>query len=62
MGWGGRTCPGRYLAEMIVFKVVTALLAEFRVEVVEMPEEGNMECYFMAMMSGVVVRLRERSR
>ncbi|KAK4654025.1 hypothetical protein QC762_400470 [Podospora pseudocomata] len=61
-GGGGRTCPGRYLAEMIVFKVVTALLAEFQVEVVEMPEEGNMECYFMAMMSGVVVRLRERSR
>ncbi|KAK4205556.1 putative cytochrome P450 E-class, group I [Triangularia verruculosa] len=61
-GGGGRTCPGRYLAEMIVFKVITTLLGEFDVEVTKMPEEEEMECYFMAMMSGVVVRFRERPR
>ncbi|KAK4176540.1 putative cytochrome P450 E-class, group I [Triangularia setosa] len=61
-GGGGRTCPGRYLAEMIVFKAVTALLGEFEIEVLRMPKEEEMECYFMAMMSGAMVRLRERSR
>lgn len=58
-GGGGRTCPGRYLAEMIVFKVITTLLGEFDIEVVKMPEEEEMECYLMAMMSGIVVRFRE---
>ncbi|KAK0744766.1 cytochrome P450 [Apiosordaria backusii] len=61
-GGGGRTCPGRYLAEMIVFKVVTSLLGKFEVEVVKIPEEKEMRCYFMAMMSGVVVKFRERVR
>ncbi|KAK3991428.1 Pisatin demethylase [Cladorrhinum sp. PSN332] len=58
-GGGARTCPGRYLAEMVVLKVVTGLFKEFRVEVTVMPKDGDMPCYFMAMMSGVMVKFRQ---
>jgi cytochrome P450 len=55
--WGGgaRTCPGRHLAELIVYKVVPALLKEFDVEV-DIPPEEDMPFYFMAMLSGVKAR------
>jgi cytochrome P450 len=56
--WGGgaRACPGRHLAELIVFKVVPALLREFDLEITVMPDERDMPCYFMAMLSGVKAR------
>lgn len=57
-GGGGRICPGRHLAELIVFKVVPALLREFDVEITTMPKESDMPCYFMAMMTGVKVRFQ----
>ncbi|KHE86564.1 cytochrome P450, partial [Neurospora crassa] len=61
-GGGARTCPGRHLAELIVWKVIPRLVAEFRVEVTHMPrdEEKNMERFFMSMLTGVKVRFLER--
>ncbi|KAK4184431.1 cytochrome P450 [Podospora australis] len=64
-GGGGRTCPGRFLAEMIIRKVVTALVGEFEVAItsglpIDAANEERMSCYFMAMMSGVKVRFRSR--
>ncbi len=55
--WGGgaRTCPGRHLAELIVYKVVPALLREFDLEIV-LPPESEICYYFMAMLTGVKVR------
>lgn len=53
--WGGgsRSCPGRHLAELVVNKVVPALLREFDLEITTMPDEREMPCYFMAMLTGV---------
>lgn len=55
--WGGgaRTCPGRHLAEMILYKVVTTLMGEFDIEV-DIPPEVDMPFYFMAMLSGTKAR------
>ncbi|KAK3489928.1 cytochrome P450 [Neurospora crassa] len=61
-GGGARTCPGRHLAELIVWKVIPRLVAEFRVEVTHMPDEEDMERYFMSMLTGVKVRFLERGR
>lgn len=52
-GAGTRACPGRHLAELIVFKVVPALLREFDVQITAMPEQEDMPCYFMAILTGV---------
>lgn len=59
--WGGgaRTCPGRHLAEMLVSKIVPALVANFEVEVTIPPEE-EMPYYFMAMLTGVRARFLPR--
>lgn len=56
--WGGgaRACPGRHLAELVLYKVVPALLREFDVEITRMPSEAEMPCYFMAMLTGVKAR------
>lgn len=59
--WGGgaRTCPGRHLAEMLVSKIVPALVANFEVEVT-MPPEEEIPYYFMAMLTGVRARFIPR--
>ncbi|KAL2274469.1 hypothetical protein FJTKL_03218 [Diaporthe vaccinii] len=59
--WGGgaRTCPGRHLAEMLVSKIVPALVANFEVEVA-MPPEEEIPYYFMAMLTGVRARFIPR--
>jgi cytochrome P450 len=59
--WGGgaRTCPGRHLAELIVYKVVPTLMKEFHVEV-DIPDEEGMPFYFMSMLSGVKARFLPR--
>lgn len=59
--WGGgaRTCPGRHLAEMLVSKIVPALVANFEVEVT-MPPEEEIPYYFMAMLTGVRARFLPR--
>jgi cytochrome P450 len=56
--WGGgaRTCPGRHLAELVVFKVVPALLKDFDLKITVMPEESKVPYYFMAMLTGVKAR------
>ncbi|GJC87757.1 cytochrome P450 monooxygenase sdnT [Colletotrichum liriopes] len=54
-GGGGRMCPGRHLAELVVFKTIPALLENFDLEVV-MPPEEEIQYYFMAMLTGVKVR------
>jgi len=55
--WGGgaRTCPGRHLAELIMYKIVPTLIDEFDIAV-DIPPERDMPFYFMAMMSGVKAR------
>ena len=57
LAWGGgaRSCPGRHLAELIVDKTVTALLAEFDI-VADVPPEEEMPSYFLSMMTGVTAR------
>lgn len=59
--WGGgaRTCPGRQLAEMLVSKIVPALVGNFEVEVTVPPDE-EMPYYFMAMLTGVRARFVPR--
>lgn len=61
-GGGGRTCPGRHLAEMLLYKIVPALIGAFDVEVVTMPTDDDMKCYFMSMLTGVRVRFLPRDR
>ncbi|KAG7123705.1 Cytochrome monooxygenase sdnT like protein [Verticillium longisporum] len=60
--WGGgnRTCPGRHLAYLVVYKVIPALMSEFDVEVA-MPPEEEIRYYFMAMLTGVKVRFRPKA-
>ncbi len=59
--WGGgsRTCPGRYLAEMVVYKTVAALVREFDVEI-NMPPDDEIRYYFLAMLTGVTARFNSR--
>ncbi|SPQ20714.1 f3decbc3-5019-46e8-b3ad-4407bd8b343f [Thermothielavioides terrestris] len=52
-GAGARACPGRHLAEMVVYKVIPALLREFDLKITVLPKEEEMPCYFIAMMTGV---------
>lgn len=54
-GGGPRTCPGRYLAEMLVGKIVPTIFRHFDLEVVIPPEE-EMPHYFMSMLTGVKAR------
>ena len=61
-GGAPRTCPGRHLAELIVWKVVPRLIAEFKVEVTRMPEDEEGERFFMSMLTGVGVRFLERGQ
>lgn len=58
-GGGARTCPGRYLAEMLVFKIVLAVLRHFEIKVT-MPPEEETSYYFMAMLTGAQVRFVPR--
>ena len=61
--WGGgpRSCPGRRLAELVIYKVVPALLREFELEV-RMPPKEEICYYFVAMLTGVKVRFIPRGR
>ncbi|KAJ4391520.1 hypothetical protein N0V93_005138 [Gnomoniopsis smithogilvyi] len=58
-GGGARTCPGRYLAEMLVGKIVPVIIRHFDIEVTIPPEE-DMPFYFMAMLTGVKARFIAR--
>ncbi|KAJ4123115.1 hypothetical protein NW768_010109 [Fusarium equiseti] len=60
LAWGGgaRSCPGRHLAELVVYKVVPALVKQFRIEA-DVPD-GEGRSYFLSMMTGVKVRFLER--
>ncbi|KAF4982210.1 hypothetical protein FZEAL_2094 [Fusarium zealandicum] len=61
LSWGGgsRTCPGRHLAELVVFKVVPALVKEFKIEAV-LPPEDKRRSYFLSMLTGVKARFIEK--
>lgn len=61
LSWGGgsRSCPGRHLAELVVFKVIPALVKEFRIEAV-LPPEDEGRSYFLSMLTGVKTRFIER--
>ena len=61
-GGGGRTCPGRHLAEMLLHKIVPALMGAFDVEIVTMPTDDDMKTYFMSMLTGVRVRFLPSDR
>ncbi|KAK1573263.1 cytochrome P450 [Colletotrichum navitas] len=60
-GGGGRMCPGRHLAELVVYKTIPALLEHFDVEVV-MPPEEEIQYYFIAMLTGVRARFVAKSK
>ncbi|PTB68156.1 cytochrome P450 [Trichoderma citrinoviride] len=57
LNWGGgpRICPGKNLAEMVVYKVISALFERFNVEVSVPPEVGQ-PSYFLSMITGVKAR------
>jgi cytochrome P450 len=59
--WGGgaRTCPGRHLAELIVHRAVSRLVQEFEI-VCEISPDEDLCFYFMAMLTGVMVRFSMR--
>lgn len=61
--WGGgaRTCPGRYLAELVVYKAVVALIRNFDVEAT-MPAEEGIKYYFLAMLTGAKARFHIREK
>lgn len=59
-GGGARTCPGRYLAELLVSKIVPSLIRHFEVQV-RMPPYEDMPHYFMAMLTGVKARFIPRA-
>ncbi|GIZ44312.1 hypothetical protein CKM354_000751400 [Cercospora kikuchii] len=61
--WGGgaRTCPGKNLAQLILYKVVGTLFREFDIEV-EMPDEEEIKYYFMAMLTGVKAKVKSREQ
>lgn len=59
-GGGARTCPGRYLAEMLVSKIVPALVSHFEVRV-SIPPEEEMPHYFMSMLTGVKAQFIPRT-
>jgi cytochrome P450 len=60
--WGGgsRSCPGKHLAELVLYKAVPALIKEFEVEA-KLPPEHDIRYFFMAMLSGVKVRFIPRN-
>lgn len=57
LSWGGgsRTCPGRHLAELMVFKIISALILHFDITT-SVPPEESMPSYFMSMPTGVKVK------
>lgn len=57
LNWGGgsRSCPGRPLAELVVFKVVTRLLHRYDVRV-KMPPESAQRSYFLSVLTGIKAR------
>ncbi|KAF6829011.1 cytochrome P450 [Colletotrichum musicola] len=60
-GGGGRMCPGRHLAELVVYKTIPALMEYFDVKVT-MPPEEEIQYYFMAMLTGVKARFTPRKK
>ncbi|KAI6778287.1 Pisatin demethylase-like protein [Emericellopsis cladophorae] len=63
LGWGGgaRSCPGRHLAEMMVWKMAVVLIREFEI-CVEAPAEEEMPSYFLSIMTGVKARFQRREQ
>ncbi|KAG9249767.1 cytochrome P450 [Emericellopsis atlantica] len=63
LGWGGgaRSCPGRHLAEMMVWKMAVVLLREFEI-CVQAPAEEEMPSYFLSIMTGVKARFQRRDK
>lgn len=61
LSWGGgsRSCPGRHLAELVVFKLVPALVKDFKIEAV-LPPEDEGRSYFLSMLTGVKTRFIDR--
>ncbi|KAI7927357.1 hypothetical protein M0657_003002 [Pyricularia oryzae] len=61
--WGGgaRTCPGKNLAEIILYKTIERLVHDFEV-VCKLPPDEEICYYFMAMLTGVKVRFLERKK
>ncbi|TLD34161.1 hypothetical protein PspLS_01192 [Pyricularia sp. CBS 133598] len=61
--WGGgaRTCPGKNLAEIILYKTIARLVHDFEV-VCKVPPDDEICYYFMAMLTGVKVRFSKRKK
>ncbi|KAI1777511.1 cytochrome P450 [Hypoxylon cercidicola] len=65
LAWGGgaHTCPGRNLAELVLHKIVPAVMREFDVEIVEMPPLESMRSFtYIAIMTGVKARFTPRGK
>lgn len=57
LSWGGgaRSCPGRHLAEMIVWRICLAIFSNFNVHLT-VPADDTMPVYFLSMMTGARAR------
>lgn len=57
LSWGGgaRSCPGRHLAEMIVWRTCLAILENFDVDLTA-SADSTMPVYFLSMMTGARAR------
>ncbi|KAI1766934.1 cytochrome P450 [Hypoxylon sp. FL1150] len=65
LAWGGgaHTCPGRNFAELMLNKIVSAVMREFDVDIVEMPPLEKMKSFtYIAIMTGVKVRFTPREK
>lgn len=63
LNWGGgsRSCPGRYLAELIVLKTVARLLPDLDIRTT-VPQDASVPSYFLSMLTGVSVQFLPRPR
>ncbi|KAI1387522.1 cytochrome P450 [Hypoxylon trugodes] len=65
LAWGGgaHTCPGRPLAELMLNKIVGAVMQNFDVEIVERPDIESMDSYtYIALMTGIRARFLPRQK
>ncbi len=60
--WGGanRSCPGRHLGELILFKALPLLIKEFDIEITLPGELEGLPYYFISMVTGVKASFKPR--
>jgi len=58
-GGGARTCPGKHLAKLIVYKLAARLCEEFEI-IVDRPDDKDVKYYFLAILSESKARFLPR--